>query len=88
LLGLLFLDARSAGAVVLYDQTDSPGESNAVSQDFEASQNALDSTAADDFTVPSGESWEIDGADVLGDYNGPGPAASSRVTFQLSPTQI
>jgi hypothetical protein len=75
--GLLLL-APSARAVVLYDQTNSP-EGLVSSQDFEsgtsrpplpptptASYNAFDTTVADDFTVPSGESWTIHWVDALG----------------------
>jgi hypothetical protein len=75
--GLLLL-APSARAVVLYDQTNSP-EGLVSSQDFEsgtsrppapptptASYNAFDTTVADDFTVPSGESWTIHGVHALG----------------------
>jgi hypothetical protein len=79
--GLLLLVVPSARAVVLYDQTDSPADPTFVtgSQDFEASLDKYDDTAADDFTVPPGQSWTIDRVDVLGSYSAAGPASSSRV---------
>jgi hypothetical protein len=44
------------------------------------SQN--DDAAADDFAVPSGQSWHVAGVDVTGAYfNGSGPASSEVVTF-------
>jgi len=44
------------------------------------SQNS--ESAADDFTVPSGQTWHVAGVDVTGVYfNGSGPASSQVVTF-------
>ena len=58
----------TATAAVLYDQTDSPGGDAIASQDFEPTQDSQDSQAADDFTIPEGQSWTINGVDVGGVY--------------------
>jgi hypothetical protein len=67
---------------VLYDQYDSAGTTASVSQDFETVNDAYDSQLADDFVVPSGQTWTINEVDVQGLYfNGPGPADSFNVWF-------
>src|SRR5258705_10843659 len=67
---------------ILYDQMNNPPPTpgGVTSQDFEASEDAFDSFAADDFVVPGGETWNITGVDVAGEYTpGGGPAASFHV---------
>ena len=67
---------------VLYSQYDNPGLNSSSSQDFEASFDAYDDQLADDFSIPSGDGWNIDTVDVEGlYYNGGGPAASFNVRF-------
>ena len=67
----------AAPAVVLYDQYDNIGANSTSSQNFEASFDAYDDELADDFVVPSGQTWNIDQVDAAGVYyNGAGPAAS------------
>lgn len=74
--------APAAPAVVLYDQYDTQAASDITSQDFEVALDGFDSFAADDFVVPSGQSWSITGVDVDGEYTtGGGPAASVNVFF-------
>ena len=75
--------APAAPAVVLYDQYDTQAASDITSQDFEAALDGFDSFAADDFVVPSGQSWSVTGVDVDGEYTttGGGPAASVNVFF-------
>ena len=68
------------GTVVLYDQYDNPAAFDVTSQDFEPAFDAFDSQGADDFVVPAGQTWSIEGVDVDGTYNG-GPAASFHVSF-------
>ena len=59
----LVKSAAAAGAVapyegplvVLYDQTSNPGVNSISSQDFEASNDAFDNQAADDFVIPAGD---------------------------------
>ncbi len=70
-------------AVVLYDQTDNAGINSITSQDFEASLDAYDNQAADDFVVPTGDgSWTIAEVYVPGIYyNGAGPAPAVNVFF-------
>jgi hypothetical protein len=56
---------------VLYDQLNGQSVVNPVdiaSQDFEAALDGADSQAADDFVVPAGLTWSIDGIDVDGEY--------------------
>ena len=70
-------DSSSAGpsaltvGPVLYDQLNGQTTTNPAdisSQDFETSLDAADSEAADDFVVPAGMTWSIDGIDVDGEY--------------------
>lgn len=68
------------GTVVLYDQYNSPAAFDVTSQDFEPVFDNRDDQGADDFTVPAGQTWSIEGVDVDGTYNG-GPAASFNVFF-------
>ncbi|MCI0612421.1 hypothetical protein L0244_05480, partial [bacterium] len=74
------LPAPAAPNVVLYDQYDNPGTYGWTSQDFEPAFDAYDNQGADDFVVPSGETWNIDEVDVKGVYfNGTGPSVSFNV---------
>ena len=74
------LPAPAAPNVVLYDQYDNSGIYGWTSQDFEAAYDAFDNQGADDFVVPSGETWNVDEVDVKGVYfNGAGPSASFHV---------
>src|SRR5439155_12981473 len=67
---------------VLYDQYDNPGTNATGSQDFETANDAFDDFTADDFVVPSGETWNINEVDVQGTYDGfPGPALAFHVFF-------
>jgi hypothetical protein len=52
-----------------------------ISQNFlDQGFSIYDSSGADDFVVPEGETWTIQTVDVTGVYfNGPGPASSERV---------
>ena len=71
-----------APAVVLYDQYDNIGANSTSSQNFEASFDIYDSELADDFVVPSGQTWNINQVDAAGVYyNGAGPAASVNLRF-------
>jgi PASTA domain len=73
----------TAPAVVLYDQYNNQAivtPTDITSQDFEPASDNYDSFAADDFVVPVGQTWNIQGIDVDGEYNG-GPAASFNVRF-------
>src|SRR4029077_6962957 len=70
--------------VVLYDQINNPAPTpgGVTSQDFEAANDPFDASAADDFVVPSGQTWNITEVDVAGEYSvGGGPAASFNVIF-------
>ena len=76
--GLLALPA-SAGAEVLYDQTDNAAPPNADSEEpsFSPSNSfgiGNEDRTADDFTVPAGETWTIDEVQVGGAYSNPGAA--------------
>jgi len=74
------LPAPVAPNVVLYDQYDNAGTTSLVAQDFEASFDQYDAEGADDFVVPTGETWNIDEVDILGVYfNGSGPSESFHV---------
>jgi len=52
---------------VIYDQTGNPSaEGFIASQDFETAYDVYDCQGADDFTVPTGETWVFDLVTVLG----------------------
>ena len=67
---------------VLYNQNSNFGY-GLISQNFTSgSYTSLNSAGADDFAVPSGQTWHIAEVDVTGVYyNGSGPAKSEVVTF-------
>ena len=66
--------------VVLYSQNDNDAGVGVTSQNFEASLDAYDNSAADDFTSTGG-GWKIKNVTVTGVYfNGYGPATSETVT--------
>src|SRR5437868_1270781 len=54
--------------VTLYDQYNNAGTNSTVSQDFEAANDAFDNQLADDFVVPSGQTWNVNEVDVQGVY--------------------
>ena len=59
---------------VLYDQYGTPATDD-TSQDFETAFDAYDNTAADDFVVPSGQTWTINEVDAGGDVSIARPAS-------------
>ena len=66
----------------LIDQTGTCGLNGTHSQIFEAASANLDSTAADDFDVPTNATWEINQVWATGGYDhGFGPAPYVSVTF-------
>ena len=67
---------------MLYDQYDNASLNGTSSQNFEAANDAFDNELADDFVVPAGPGWGVNGIDVDGVYfNGPGPATTFNVSF-------
>jgi hypothetical protein len=76
---LLAFCPATAGATVLLNQTDFPGAAAPFSMDDDTG-DALDTQAADDFTVPAGTSWKISSVFVLGEAQG---AQSSSVNVFL-----
>jgi hypothetical protein len=77
---LPILPAAKIPQVVLYDQYNSEANTVTVSAKFSdlPSQN---SDLADDFIVPSGQTWNVESIDAEGYYYGPGPANSFNVFF-------
>jgi Ca2+-binding RTX toxin-like protein len=67
-------------AAVLYDQRDNDSLNAVSSQNFEAAFDNFDSQSADDFSVPAGEAWTVDGVEAVGQYFG-GPAPSFNVSL-------
>jgi hypothetical protein len=66
---------------VLYDQSNNAGAQSTNSQNFETANDPFDNTAADDFVVPAGQTWNVSQVRAPGVYfNGTGPAASFNVT--------
>jgi hypothetical protein len=66
-----------AGAAVLYDQTNQASGQGVFSQ---KDGSAVKSEVADDFAVPTGQSWTIQSVDVTGLYDsGGGPVPSLNV---------
>lgn len=51
---------------VLYDQLSNVGTTSYTSQDFEPFFDSFDNQLADDFDVPAGDTWRIDGVNVIG----------------------
>jgi hypothetical protein len=71
--------APAAPQVTLYDQLNNPGTLSTVSQQF-PDNPTFSSDLADDFVVPSGQTWTIAEVDAQGLYfNGPGPADNFNV---------
>lgn len=68
-------------AAVLYDQNDNANGNGVTSQNFEATFDAYDTQAAEDFTVPAGSKWLVNQVVVSGSYSIAGPATSMHVTF-------
>ena len=60
----------SAEAETLLDHVDATPPQSTLSQEF-PSGAALDSLAADDFTVPAGETWQLESAQIQGTSVGP-----------------
>lgn len=76
---------EGAGAV-LFDQSANQTANGFVSQDFTdagGTNDGLDSMAADDFEVPAGKVWMIDGIDVAGFFGAgaPGPVDTADIAF-------
>ena len=62
--------------------TTTQGTNATSSQNFESSFDTYDDELADDFVVPSGQTWNINQVDAGGVYyNGAGPAVSANVSF-------
>jgi hypothetical protein len=61
--------ASEAGAVLLYEQVPDGSFSSPAAVSVDASADQVDAQAADDFTVPDGEVWTINGVEVLGAIN-------------------
>ena len=62
------LRAPQAPNVVLYDQYDNDSLNATSSQNFEADFDAFDDETADDFIVPSGDTWTVNQVDAAGQY--------------------
>lgn len=77
----LALLPSSASAEVLFNNIDETSPRSINSQDFNASNDAFDAMAADDFVVPAGETWSITGAFVRGTQDGTTPATTANVAF-------
>jgi hypothetical protein len=86
--GGVFAVPDAAGAETLFDHTPSVIGFHPTIQDFETTFDDDDSFAADDFTVPAGETWTPQR--VLVDGRKPtdaGPGTTSTVNFALYATQ-
>ena len=73
----------AAPYVILYDQYNNASVgSGSISQDFETANDAFDSQLADDFIVPSGQTWQVTEVDAQAVYfNGAGPALKFQGLF-------
>lgn len=77
-LPLIASSALAGTSTILWDQNSTSGGAVFSENGGEAGSTA----AADDFVVPSGQSWLVKELDVSGVYfNGSGPASSEIVTF-------
>ena len=78
-----------APGMILYDQIDNPAPTptppipgGVTSQDFEPARDNFDSFAADDFSIPAGQIWNITELDVIGESSEPpAPPDSFHVFF-------
>ena len=70
------------GANILYNQNSSDAGDWVNSQNFTSGSTQYNDQAADDFVVPSSQTWRITEVDVTGMYfNGSGTATSENVIF-------
>jgi hypothetical protein len=70
LICISFLSAGFLQAQVqLFDQTENPETNGLVAQDFEPLFDGNDCRIADDFDVPTGDTWYIDSLKIYGFYN-------------------
>jgi len=78
-----FLSQSAAKAQVnLFDQTQNATTNGLVAQDFENLFNGNDCRIADDFDVPSGDTWYIDSIKIYGFYNVTSPdSAGMNITI-------
>jgi hypothetical protein len=66
---------------ILYDQYDHAGTNATNSQYYDQAMRPYDDFCADDFIIPSGQTWTVDEVDVAGIVtNGNGPVESFNVT--------
>jgi len=73
----------------LFDNNNNDNGIGISSQNFEASFDAYDDAAADDFIVPQNTKWHIKQVIVTGVYyNGSGPAVSENVTFYTNKSKL
>ena len=73
------------GASLLYDQNEDDAGVAVRAENFESELDAYDTEAADDFTVPSGQTWKISEVFVAGIlFEGSRSADSFNVTFYWS----
>jgi hypothetical protein len=80
--GTSITESPASPRAVLYDQMNGDSTAGSSSQDFEEVNDSFDSEIADDFAVPDGERWSIEGVDVIGQYeDDSGPAESFNVNF-------
>lgn len=80
-ISLLFIGSIKA-QVQLFDQTQNATTAGLVAQDFENLYNGNDCRIADDFDVPSGETWYIDSVTIYGFYNVTNPdSAGMNITI-------
>ncbi|HSM51002.1 MAG TPA: DUF11 domain-containing protein [Thermoanaerobaculia bacterium] len=73
--------APSAPTVVLYDQTNNASGNGAPVQDFEASFDAYDCDAADDFVITDATGWDVEQVVIVGTQSSGGTPTSVDVTF-------
>jgi hypothetical protein len=81
---VILMPAGVAQAEVLFDSTPSVLGVHPTVQDFETALDANDAEAADDFTVPPGQTWTLQRAFVDGRQPAPpGPATTNVVNVAL-----
>jgi hypothetical protein len=80
-LAALLLASSANASEVLLDQIDPFSPESHPSQDFEPAFDEFDSTIADDFTVPTGETWAIELVQTGGKSRGPAIGNQARVAI-------
>lgn len=85
LLLFFFFPVVMDAQVLLFDQASNLASTSMIAQDFDVAYDAYDCIAADDFEVPTGETWYVDSILLPGQYflNGGTPVDTSGLIITI-----